>query len=339
VLGLEFNLTESNKLLQIINIQTEISKLGLDLYGVMQLVVDRTLGLVDADGAAIELAEGSDMVYRATSGSAKSFLGLRLDIQHSISGLCVKTGKILESHDTHYDERVNQEACRKIGLRSMIVVPLIHKGLTVGVLKAMSSIPNQFKSSDLELLQLLSELVAASMFYATKYDTDDLFHKATHDSMTNLANHSLFMDRLRNVFAQSLRSGNTAGVLIIDMDGLKIINDTFGHRIGDAVIKEFSRRLKIGARSTDTVARLGGDEFGIILVPLDPQHGVETAEKRINHEIEKPFVFEDTTYKLAASIGGVKIPDDSKDIEQLLEIADKRMYQIKEMHHKNSRVN
>lgn len=327
-------MTESNKLLQIINIQTEISKLGLDLYGVMQLVVDRTLGLVGADGAAIELAEGNDMVYRATSGSAKTFLGLRLDIEHSISGLCVKTGQILESHDTHLDERVNQEACRKIGLRSMIVVPLIHKGLTVGVLKAMSSKINQFDNNDLKLLELLSELVAASMFYATKYDTDDLFHKATHDSMTNLANRSLFMDRLRNVFSQSFRSGNTAGVLMIDMDGLKVINDTFGHRIGDAVIKEFSQRLKIVARSTDTVARLGGDEFGIILVPLDPQHGVENAESRINQEIEKPFIFEDATYKLAASIGAAKIPDDSNDIENLLEIADKRMYKAKKMHQK-----
>jgi len=118
------------------------------------------------------------------------------------------------------------------------------------------------------------------------------------------------------------------------MDGLKIINDTFGHRVGDAVIKEFSRRLKLGARSTDTVARLGGDEFGVILVPLDPQHGVNSAETRMTHEIEKPFSFENTTYKLTASIGGAKIPDDSCDIEQLLEIADKRMYQAKELHHK-----
>lgn len=330
---------ESNKLLQIINIQTEISKLGLDLYGVMQLVVERTLELVGADGAAIELAEENDMVYRATSGTAKSFLGLRLAIDHSISGLCVRSGEILDSQDTNNDARVNQKACRKIGLRSLIVVPLIHKGITVGVLKAMSSQPNQFDSADLKLLGLLSELVAASMFFATKYDTDDLFHKATHDSMTDLANRALFMDRLRNVSSQSLRTGNPAGVLMIDMDGLKIINDTFGHRVGDAVIKEFSRRLKLGARSTDTVARLGGDEFGVILVPLDPQHGVNSAETRMTHEIEKPFSFENTTYKLTASIGGAKIPDDSCDIEQLLEIADKRMYQAKELHHKNTYSN
>ena len=84
-----------DKLLEVIAIQTEVARQGLDLGGVMSLVVHRTLALVDADGAAVELAEGDDMVYRAAAGMAGGCLGLRLQRQASLSGLCVAQGQAL----------------------------------------------------------------------------------------------------------------------------------------------------------------------------------------------------------------------------------------------------
>ena len=319
----------SQQLLEIINIQTEIAKLGLDLGNVMALVVDRTLGLVGADGAAVELAEGEDMVYRATSGVAKPYLGLRLKLATSLSGLCVRTGDILRCDDTELDERVDREACRRVGLRSMIVMPLRHKGLTVGVLKAMSAHPAKFDDNDMELLGLLSELIGAAMFYATQYDIDDLFHRATHDSLTGLANRALFMDRLRQEVARSDRDPQAIGVLMIDMDRLKYLNDFYGHRVGDAAIVEFSHRIRKGARSTDTVARLGGDEFGMLLVPVEIPGGADSAIERMTLEIEQQFTFDGQSYDLRASIGAARFPDDSTDINQLIDIADQRMYSTK----------
>lgn len=319
----------SQRLLQIIHIQTEIAKLGLDLGGVMALVVERTLELVGADGAAVELAEGEDMVYRATSGVAQPYLGLRLKLETSLSGLCVRTGDILRCDDTEIDNRVDREACRRVGLRSMIVMPLRHKGLTVGVLKAMSAQPAKFDDSDMELLNLLSELIGAAMFYATKYDIDDLFHRATHDSLTGLANRALFMDRLRQEVARSEREPQSLGVLMIDMDRLKYLNDFYGHRVGDAAIVEFSHRILKGARATDTVARLGGDEFGMLLVPIEIPGGVDTAIERMTLEIEQQFTFDGQTYDLRASIGAAHFPSDSVDINQLIDLADQRMYSTK----------
>lgn len=322
-------MSSSEKLMQVIHIQTEIVKLGLDLGGVMQFVVDQTLSLVEADGAAIELAEEGEMVYRAASGVAAPQLGLRLKIEGSLSGLSVMTGETLFCEDSETDPRVDRLACQKMGLRSMLVMPLKHRGATVGVLKAISSQPGKFKSSDVVVLELLSEVVAASMYFSAKYDKDELFKKATHDDMTGLANRALFMDRLRNTIAHAKRKSVSAGLLMIDMDSLKQINDTYGHRIGDAVIIEFSNRLKKVVRAADTAARLGGDEFGIVLAPIENWEEINSAIKRIESGIELPFVFENKQHQLRASIGSALIPHDGIDPEKVMEVADHRMYEIK----------
>ncbi len=319
------------QLMQVINIQTEIAKLGLDLGGVMQYVVEQTLPLINADGAVIELAEDGEMVYRAATGIAKDQLGLRLRIDASLSGLSVITGETLFCDDSETDPRVDSLACRKVGLRSMIVMPLKHKGVTVGVLKAMFVQPRQFNHRDTTLLGMLSEVVAAAMFFSVKYDSDSLFIRATHDGMTGLPNRALFMDRLRNAAARNNREQNPSGVLMIDMDGLKQINDTQGHRIGDAVIIEFSNRLKKATRGTDTAARIGGDEFGVVLTPLDSSTGIDSAMQRIDAEINPPFIFEDKQYELKASIGAALIPKDGSEPDKLLEVADQRMYAAKKL--------
>ncbi|MGE5503936.1 MAG: diguanylate cyclase domain-containing protein [Actinomycetota bacterium] len=319
----------ATQLMDVIAIQTDIAKLGLDLGAVMALVVERTLALIGADGAAIELAEADDMVYRAAAGSAATQIGLRLKRESSLSGLCVRTGDILRCDDSETDARVDREACRRVGLRSMIVMPLLHNGATVGALKAMSTRPGRFGEADMRLLGLLSEMVGAAMFYAAKYDTDELFRRATHDGMTGLANRSLFMDRLRTAVACQGRNHKPAGVLMIDMDGLKSINDNHGHRAGDAVIREFACRLSSVARSSDTVARLGGDEFAVLLTPVDVPQGVSTAVTRLTERLTDPFSFEGRAFQLKASVGVAHFPEDGCDITDLIEIADQRMYTVK----------
>lgn len=322
--------------MQVIHIQTEIAKHGLDLGGVMQFVVDQTMPLLGADGAAIELAEDGEMVYKAASGIAKDQIGLRLKIDDSLTGLCVMTGETLSCDDSETDPRVDRLACREIGLRSMIVMPLKHNELTVGALKAMSVQPGKFDELDVMLLEMLSEVVAASMYFSIKYDSNNLFKRATSDSMTGLSNRALFMSHLRNVVAQLNRGQNPSGVLMIDMDGLKQINDRHGHRTGDAVIIEFASRLKKATRITDTVARLGGDEFGVILSPLEGANGINSALQRIRSEITPPYVFEGNQYQLNASIGFALIPEDGSEPEKILEVADQRMYAIKKLHKSRS---
>src|SRR5262245_20830879 len=134
----------ASQLLAVIRTQTEIAKLGLDLNGVMTLVAERAQATTGATGAVVELAEGDDMVYRAGVGSAVGTRGIRLSRSTSLAGMCVASASTLRCDDSESDARVDREACRKVGLRSMIVVPLIHHSEAVGALKVFSPVPAAF---------------------------------------------------------------------------------------------------------------------------------------------------------------------------------------------------
>lgn len=317
------------QLLAVIRTQTEIAKLGLDLNGVMVLVAQQAQSITAAGGAVVELAEADDMVYRAVSGSAQGQLGLRLNRSTSLSGLCVATARALRCDDSESDSRVDREACRKVGLRSMIVVPLIHLDQAVGVLKVLSPTASAFNEGDIKVLTLMSELIAAAMFHAAKYGTDELFKRATLDGLTGLANRALFYDRLRHAIAQARRKSQRMGVLMLDMDGLKAINDRQGHRAGDAAIKELASRISCHARESDTAARLGGDEFGLVLSSVEDRQGAIQAGRRISEGAEKPFTFEGVPLRLGASFGAAIYPDDADQPDALVEIADQAMYVTK----------
>lgn len=317
------------RLLEIIRIQTEIAKRGLDLGGVMTFVAECAQSLTGAKGAFVELAEGDEMVYRAAAGTTEGLLGLRLKRRGSLSGLCVESGEILRCDDAETDGRVDKEACRKVGLRSMVVTPLSHNGTAVGVLKVASPAVGAFNDEDVHLLNLMSELIAAAMFHAVKYESDELYRQATHDAMTGLANRALFFDRLRQCLAQAKRYAEHVGLLNLDMDGLKAINDNYGHRAGDAAIKEVATRLVRASRHSDTVARLGGDEFAVILYRLPGREAAERQMQRIVDQISQPFEFENRALCLGASIGAAISPDDGLEIDALIEKADQAMYAMK----------
>jgi len=322
--------TDPYVLMEIIRMQTEIAKLGLDLGGVVSLVVDRVQTLTNAAGAIVEFVEGDDMVYRGVSGIAKPLLGLRIKREGSLSGLCVRERRVLRSDDMETDPRVDRESARKVGLRSMVVAPLNHNETTVGVLMLASPTLNAFTDRDVRVLELMSELIAAAMYHAARHETNELYIQATHDSLTGLLNRAAFYDRLRQRLSIARRqSDNAFGILIIDMDGLKAINDSHGHRTGDAALCEAARRIGSVSRETDVVCRLGGDEFAIIVPEIqDRQGGLDIAD-RIAREICQPFQFEKHELFLNASIGFALYPDDGSDIDRLIEAADQSMYAVK----------
>lgn len=327
----------NDKLLEVIKIQTEITRLGLDLGAVMQHTVERVLPLLGANGAVIELADGEEMVYRAASGIASDYLGLRLKAASSLSGLCIKSRSALVCIDSETDHRVDIGACRKIGLRSMLVLPLNHSGVTVGVLKVMSPAINQFGEEEIFILELLTESIASMMFLAERYDRNALFIKATRDSLTGLANKAFFMDRVRTTLLTRKKSSNPSAIVICDLDGLKLINDNYGHRVGDVAIKEFANCIRRVTRELDTVARIGGDEFGIIS-PLKNNTEVEDLVRRLESEVTKPLLYENKVIALKASIGYALAPQDGTEIEELIDLADQRMYSVKREHYKKVKM-
>ena len=317
--------TTAAQLLAIIATQTEIARLGLGLGGVMALIAERAQAITHASGAVVELAEGDDMVYRAVAGDATGMLGVRLKREASLSGLCVESAQTLRCDDSDVDSRVDRDACRRVGLRSIVVVPLVHEGDAVGVLKVFSPAVAAFGDGDSRVLALMSELIAAAMFHATRYGVDELFRQATSDQLTGLANRALFMDRLRHAIASSYRTQRRLAVLTLDMDGLKPINDTFGHRAGDAALQELARRIAAELRQSDTVARLGGDEFAYLLSTVPDRDGAQVVAQRIARRCGRPFDFEGQTLQIGASVGVAIGPDDGDEPEVLLELAQRDM--------------
>ena len=208
----------------------------------------------------------------------------------------------------------------------MAVVPLIHCEEPLGVLKIYSKKVAAFAEGDLRLLELMSELIAAAMYHATRFGTQELYRMATQDVLTELSNRSHFLDHFRRCLASTQSTQNYFALLMIDMDGLKQINDQYGHRVGDAALKEFAQRLKMVIRVQDHLARIGGDEFAIILTQLaDPKLSLNVVD-RINVVCDQEFIFENKNLSIRASTGVAIYPTHADSVEQLLEYADQQMY-------------
>jgi len=151
-----------------------------------------------------------------------------------------------------------------------------------------------------------------------------------HDALTGLANRLLFLDRLRQAIHQARRSRVKLGVMFLDLDGFKAVNDTYGHRIGDALLQQVAGRIQALLREQDTVARLGGDEFTVLVQGV--RHAVEArgiAEK-IRAGLAQAFEVEGHSCVVGVSIGISCYPLDGDSAETLLEQADAAMYQAKQ---------
>ena len=324
--------TESTNavLLEIIEAQTEVVKLALDLIGVMNFVVERVQKLTRANGAVVELAEGEDMVYRAGSGIAASQLGLRLKSRESMSGLCVASNKILYCRDSESDPRVDLEACRQVGLRSMLVMPLRHREQAVGVLKVMAPTVDAFGTEDMRVMELMSGMIAGAMFQAAQYETNDLYIRATRDMLTGLPNRALFYDRLRQALVLAQREAALLSILNLDLDQFKPINDKYGHLAGDAALKEAAMRINNTSRQSDTVARVGGDEFAVILPGVRSRGDAWRMVERIQEAVDQPFQFGGHWIDLRVSIGMSLYPEDGQEMTTLIDLADRSMYSAKQ---------
>ncbi|TAN30313.1 MAG: GGDEF and EAL domain-containing protein [Castellaniella sp.] len=156
-----------------------------------------------------------------------------------------------------------------------------------------------------------------------------IWKQANFDRLTDLPNRQMFHDRLEQSIRKSQRSGERTGLLFLDLDRFKEINDTMGHAMGDELLKEAARRLSGCVRQSDTVARLGGDEFTILLNDIGDPRDVERLARSVLRQLAEPFRLGVETVFISTSIGITFYPDDATDAETLLNNADQAMYAAK----------
>ncbi|MCJ7624125.1 MAG: GGDEF domain-containing protein, partial [Anaerolineaceae bacterium] len=157
-----------------------------------------------------------------------------------------------------------------------------------------------------------------------------LQYLATHDSLTNLPNRALFYDRLNHALAQGRRYKNLFSILYLDLDGFKIVNDRYGHDVGDDLLQLVSMRFNSAIRESDTVARLGGDEFTFIIENILDLRDAEQVAKKILESLKIPFHVANFEIFISASIGISVYPQHGEDADKLVKKADLAMYAAKQ---------
>lgn len=163
----------------------------------------------------------------------------------------------------------------------------------------------------------------------SKHYQAQLEHQAHHDALTQLPNRLLFRMRLEAALTRARRTGKKLGLLFLDLDRFKIVNDTLGHSVGDALLRQASQRLIDALRETDTVARFGGDEFALLIDLLESNSAAANVAQKILDTLTQVFWVDDHELYVSASIGISIFPDDGDDIETLFKNADSAMYNAK----------
>jgi len=162
-----------------------------------------------------------------------------------------------------------------------------------------------------------------------KLAEDKIYHQANYDTLTGLANRSLFSDRLKHCLNVAERESGQVALMFIDLDGFKQINDTLGHAQGDVLLQGVAKRLIKMLRKSDVVSRLGGDEFAVILSTADDIYSIERVASKIVQEVARPFNLGGKKGYVTASIGIALFPEDGMNSEDLLQKADNAMYRAK----------
>jgi len=233
----------------------------------------------------------------------------------------------LLTNDPADDPRFAESATGRIPIHNFMSAPALIGQELVGQV-ALANSNRKYNRQDLGFVERLATLYAIAIQHQR---TEDKIRKlAYHDPLTGLPNRVLFNDRYTMALAGAKRYDKKIGLMVLDIDYFKNVNDTLGHAAGDEVLKVFSGILLKTLRKTDTVMRSGGDEFVIMMTDAVEPESIAIVAQRVLEATRKPFMFHDHEVKITASIGISSYPEDGEDVEMLLKSADIAMYHIKE---------
>ena len=236
----------------------------------------------------------------------------------------------LAVRDIAHDEawREHREAALAHGLGSCWSRPILSgAGEILGTLALY--LPTHHKPTGEQEYALEEASRLAGIAIEQRHMVDELNFKANHDSLTRLANRALFEDRMRQAIPVAERGGFTVGLLRIDLDRFKTVNDLLGHRIGDELLVSVARRLRPSLRRSDTLARTGGDEFSILMMNIDSAEGAYVVAQRVLESLAEPFLVEGHELFVTASVGVSVYPADARHAEALERNADDALYRAK----------
>ncbi len=246
-------------------------------------------------------------------------------------------GRVLASGEPCWIEDVTEVAnfprgplAPAAGVRGALAFPILVGDETVGVIEILAERP---VAIDAAILSVAAQVgTHLGRVVERSRARDELAHHALHDALTGLPNRALLFDRLALALARERRREGMTGVLFIDLDRFKVVNDSAGHPAGDAVLTEAARRLETGMRTGDTIARIGGDEFVVLCEDLANEREALELADRLQLLLVPPFdLGVEQEYLVTASIGIAVSASGDTDAEGMLRDADVAMYRAKDL--------
>lgn len=182
----------------------------------------------------------------------------------------------------------------------------------------------------LTIVRRADRIIRAHENAERRAQAEQMHYMAYHDPLTGLPNRALFKDRFQHAAALALRGDTPLGIMFIDIDRFKVINDSLGHEGGDSVLIEAAKRIRSCLRASDTACRIGGDEFMVVLERLPSNEQAAQAAERLIQELAKPMIVGNREVIVTASIGIAVFPGATQDIQRLLKDADAAMHEAKD---------
>ncbi len=234
-------------------------------------------------------------------------------------------------YDESTDDPFMTQLMAALDMAALVVVPIVAHEVFLGVLiVVVEDDPQRLRPDDNELLDQLTGVAAvAAPAIQNGLLVDQLAYKASHDSLTGLLNRVGFREHIDRVLGGVEGKRAQVGLLFVDLDEFKHVNDAHGHDFGDELLRQAADRLTAIARGSDVVARLGGDEFAVVLSDVHRDDQVRAAEGRVREAFGEPFQLGELTLSVSASVGGGIWPEDGETVADLVRHADAAMYQDK----------
>jgi diguanylate cyclase (GGDEF)-like protein len=265
---------------------------------------------------------------RGAVGLAPDDRNARIGLRTDLPGLTAD-GRVLVVEDWTQETRfLMPDAFRNAGVRSGVAVQVPGDTGPFGLLCAQTKALRTFSGDEIDFLRALANVLADAIERVRAEERTR--HQALHDPLTGLPNRTLFADRLSQALAHARRSGASVGVVFMDLDQFKLVNDSLGHGAGDALVCALAGRLDGTLRAGDTVARFGGDEFVLIADELaGPDEALAVAERTLA-ALEAPFSVGGVELFVSASLGVAVSQGGGRAAEDLIREADAAMYRAKD---------
>jgi len=306
----------------------------------IRTILEKSAYLLKAEQGSLMLLddETDDLLLEAKKGLVEGVSEkLRINRGEGIAGKVIEQGEAILVENVESDPRIRQKNRRHYKTRSFVSVPLKIDDRVIGVLNLSDKTTGEvFNEEDLRLIQSFATHAAVVMERNVYYNkTEELKKLTITDPLTNLLNRRYLHERLKDELARCERYGHSLSLLMVDLDGFKYFNDTYGHLFGDKTLKIIADTLLNTVRSMDIVARYGGDEFMVILPETAEALAIDIAERVRDAVASRVVVARDLDVTgtlprtLSASIGIVCFPDHGETVELLLENVDKALYRAK----------